>query len=238
MKVSFFGLPGVPRLRPPWVAPDNGLRVASLLDLAGMKASVVQMRAEAKDYVDIDAMLSDGRVDLPSALASARAIYGAQFNPQVTLKALSYFEDGDLPRLPRPLRDRLARAVAVVDLDHLPIVTHRREMEREAASAQRRNARLRAQTHRLVRTAGEGAGTTKRASWPQRIVYVCEGRRRERAEFASRPARFLAYAFARATHEEISASRRYVDDADLREALDVAPPGVIDPRSGPIGISA
>jgi hypothetical protein len=123
VKVSFFGLPGVPRLRPPSVAPDNGLRVASLLDLAGMKASVVQMRAEAKDYVDIDAMLSDGRVDLPSALASASAIYGAQFNPQVTLKALSYFDDGDLPRLPQGLRDRLARAVAAVDLDHLPVVT-------------------------------------------------------------------------------------------------------------------
>ena len=121
VKVSFFGLPAVPRLRPPSVAPDNGLRVASLLDLAGMKASVVQMRAEAKDYVDIDAMLSDGRVDLPSALASARAIYGAQFNPQVTLKALSYFDDGDLPRLPQALRDRLARAVAAVDLDHLPV---------------------------------------------------------------------------------------------------------------------
>ncbi len=121
VKVSFFGLPAVPRLRPPSVAPDNGLRVASLLDLAGMKASVVQMRAEAKDYVDIDAMLSDGRVDLPSALASARAIYGAQFNPQVTLKALSYFDDGDLPRLPQALRDRLARAVAAVDLDHLHV---------------------------------------------------------------------------------------------------------------------
>jgi hypothetical protein len=123
VKASFFGLPGVPRLRPRSVAPDNGLRVASLLDLAGMKASVVQMRAEAKDYVDIDAMLSDGRVDLPWALASARAIYGAQFNPQVTLKALSYFDDGDLPRLPQTSRDRLARAVAAVDLGHLPVVT-------------------------------------------------------------------------------------------------------------------
>lgn len=61
VQVSFFGLPEVPRLRPPSVAPDNGLRVASLIDLAGMKASVVQMRAEAKDYVDIDAILSDGQ---------------------------------------------------------------------------------------------------------------------------------------------------------------------------------
>lgn len=45
------------------------------------------------------------------------------------------------------------------------------------------------------------------------------------------PARFLAYAFARATHGEMKALRAYVDDADLREALDNAPPGVIDPRS-------
>ena len=29
--------------------PRNGLQVASLLDLAGTKASVVQQRAEAKD---------------------------------------------------------------------------------------------------------------------------------------------------------------------------------------------
>jgi hypothetical protein len=122
VQVSFFGLPEVPRLRPPSVAPDNGLRVASLVDLAGMKASVVQMRAEAKDYVDIDALLADGRIDLPTALASARAIYGSQFNPQITLKALCYFDDGDLPRLPQGLKDRLARAVSSVDLDRLPAI--------------------------------------------------------------------------------------------------------------------
>jgi hypothetical protein len=123
VKVSFFGLPGFPRLRPPSIAPDNGLRIASLLDLAGTKASVVQMRAEAKDYLDIDAMLADGRIDLPAALASGRAIYGSQFNPQITLKALSYFDDGDLPRLPLAVRDRLTRAVGAVDLDLLPDVS-------------------------------------------------------------------------------------------------------------------
>jgi hypothetical protein len=45
------------------------------------------------------------------------------------------------------------------------------------------------------------------------------------------PIRFMAYAFARATHEEMKALRAYVDDADFREALDKAPPGIIDPRS-------
>ncbi len=116
-------LPRLPRIQPPLVAPDNGLQIASLLDLVGTKASVVQMRAEAKDYIDIDAMLTDGRIDLPAALASARAIYGAQFNPQITLKALSYFEDGNVKTLPDAMKRRLARAAAAVDLDRLPVFT-------------------------------------------------------------------------------------------------------------------
>jgi hypothetical protein len=81
VRLSFFGVPAIPRLRAPLIAPHNLLRVASLLDIAGTTASVVQQRAEAKDYLDIDAMLIDGRIDLPTALAAAKAIYGAQFNP-------------------------------------------------------------------------------------------------------------------------------------------------------------
>lgn len=42
---DFFGLPGLPRLAMPHISPDNGLQVASLFDLAGTKASVVQQRA-------------------------------------------------------------------------------------------------------------------------------------------------------------------------------------------------
>ena len=66
----FFGLPEIKAIRPPVVAPENGMRVASLLDLAGMKASVVQKRAEAKDHIDIDAILTDCTVDLPLALGA------------------------------------------------------------------------------------------------------------------------------------------------------------------------
>jgi hypothetical protein len=122
VKLSFFGLPSLRRLRLSSIAPDNSLRIASLFDLAGTKASVVQMRAEAKDYIDIDAILVDGRIDLPTMLACALAIYGSQFNAQVTLKALSFFDDGDLRRLPKALRDRLSRAISDVDLDRLPVV--------------------------------------------------------------------------------------------------------------------
>ncbi len=122
VRLSFFGLPGIPHLAPPRVAPDNRLQVASLLDLAGTKASVVQQRAEAKDYRDLDAILRDGGIDLPTALAAAKAIYGTQFNPQITLKALSYFADGDLPRLAKTTKDRLAQAAREVDLDRLPTI--------------------------------------------------------------------------------------------------------------------
>jgi Nucleotidyl transferase AbiEii toxin, Type IV TA system len=122
VKLSFFGVPGLPRLAPPHIAPDIGLRIASLLDLAGTKVNVVQLRAEAKDYRDIDAILRDGRIDLPTALASAQALYGPQFNPQVALKALSFFDEGNLRRLSKATKDHLAKAVREVDLDRLPTI--------------------------------------------------------------------------------------------------------------------
>jgi hypothetical protein len=122
VQVSFFGVPNLRRLSAAVVAEDNGLSVASLLDLAGTKASVVQVRAEAKDYVDIDALISAGKVDLPLALSAAQQIYGPTFNAQITLKALSFFDDGNLRRLPEDMKLRLVAAARDVDLDHLPSI--------------------------------------------------------------------------------------------------------------------
>ena len=122
VKVSFFGVPNIGHLRPPHIAKDNGLKVASLLDLAGTKVSVVQARAEAKDYIDIDALLTLGGIGLPTALAAAQKLYGRAFNPQITLKALSYFDDGNLQDLPESIQRRLVTAAREVDLDHLPAI--------------------------------------------------------------------------------------------------------------------
>jgi hypothetical protein len=47
----------------------------------------------------------------------------------------------------------------------------------------------------------------------------------------SDPCRLMAYAMAHATHEEMRVLRRYVSDEDFRNALDHAPPGIVDPRS-------
>jgi hypothetical protein len=45
------------------------------------------------------------------------------------------------------------------------------------------------------------------------------------------PVRFLTYVMTYATIEELSMVRRYVDLDDFREALEHAPPGIMDERS-------
>ncbi len=120
VKVSFFGLPHLERIRPPLVAEGNRLKIASLLDIAGTKAAVVQQRAQARDYIDIDALITQAGIDLPMHLAAARAAYGPHFAPTPTLKALTYFGDGDLPSLPNDVKDRLMRAASAVDALRLP----------------------------------------------------------------------------------------------------------------------
>lgn len=124
VQLSFFAVPDLRRIEPPRLAGEIDLRVASLIDLAGTKASVIQKRAEARDYIDMGVLISHG-ISLPMALAAARAIHGATFNPQITLKALAYYEDGDLGTLPLPLRHQLQDAVRAVDLDALPTLEAR-----------------------------------------------------------------------------------------------------------------
>ncbi len=85
MKVSFFGALVLGRVGEVSVSDDTGVPVASLLDLAAQKVRVVQVRAERKDYLDL-----------------------------ATLKALSYFDDGDLAELPDVVKRRLVEAASLV----------------------------------------------------------------------------------------------------------------------------
>lgn len=45
------------------------------------------------------------------------------------------------------------------------------------------------------------------------------------------PVRFMAYAMTYAHHSDMRVIRQFVSDDEIREALDAAPPGIIDPRS-------
>ncbi|MYE81104.1 MAG: nucleotidyl transferase AbiEii/AbiGii toxin family protein [Gammaproteobacteria bacterium] len=117
--VSYLGGLDLCSVHEPDRADGAGIFVASLLDLAATKVTTVQARADAKDYLEIDALLGAG-VTLEDALGAAGAVYGGGFNPLLTLKALTYFGEGDLDAVPTVVRDRLATAVASVDPGRLP----------------------------------------------------------------------------------------------------------------------
>lgn len=108
------------RINPPLVAPDNGLKIASLKDLMATKLNTIQHRAECKDYIDIDALIQSG-LALDEGLGCAAAIYGKSFDPASSLRALCSYRDGDLKELPAKIQKHLctsARAVENIPLIH------------------------------------------------------------------------------------------------------------------------
>ena len=112
VKLSFFGL-SLRRVAEPDATDDAVARVASLRDVAGCKMAVLQGRSESKDYLDVYALLAHG-IGLPEMLGAAQAIYGDQFYPLISLKALTWFKDGDLFSLPSKVKETLARAAGEV----------------------------------------------------------------------------------------------------------------------------
>ena len=112
------------RINEPDPCNGNGVRVASSLDLAGCKVGVVQHRAQAKDYLDIAGIIRAG-VDLPTALAAGRAVYGAQFDPAITLRALTSFDERNLGQVDARSRKELLAAASMVKLAELPLLKGR-----------------------------------------------------------------------------------------------------------------
>jgi hypothetical protein len=130
VKLSFFGSLGMKRVHDPDTAEENGIKIASLLDLLASKLKTIQSRAEAKDYRDIVALFDAG-LNLAEGLAAAVAIYGRDFNGALSLKALTFFEDGDLPGLTSVVQKRLREAATSVRLKGLPLVAARPGLSRE-----------------------------------------------------------------------------------------------------------
>src|SRR5438105_13157694 len=154
----------------------------------------------------MDALMTLGKVSLATALAAAAKIYGPSFKPQITLKALSYFDDGNL---------RFGRSNEASPGD-------RGARDRPGSSARHR-------THRSglwPRVVNAIPITPAMLEIARRVIWF------EPPEKAlADPVQFMAYALTYAVHEDMRIIRRYLSDADLREALALSPPGRSDPRS-------
>ena len=125
VKVSFFGTIEFGRVGEPQLTDDGVLLVASLDDLMATKLKVILQRSEAKDYQDIAAMLRSG-VSLTRGLASAREMFRPTFQPSESLRALSFYGDGDLHTLGDGEKRTLVKAVSEVrDLPEVKLVDSR-----------------------------------------------------------------------------------------------------------------
>jgi hypothetical protein len=123
IQLSFFGKLELGQVSAEELAEGVRLKVAALIDLAGMKAAVVTQRAEVRDYLDIHALLTKAKLPLPEMLAAGAIIYGTEFNPLISLKAISYHDDPGLAELPQGVRRDLANAVRKTDPHRLPVLS-------------------------------------------------------------------------------------------------------------------
>lgn len=106
--VSFFGKLSFGRVAEPVLCKDNRLKLASIFDIAVQKVLVLHSRGAAKDYIDLAALIKNG-ISLEQACGGALAL-NPNFNYSISLAALSYFEDGDLVKVPNDIRQTLSRA--------------------------------------------------------------------------------------------------------------------------------
>jgi hypothetical protein len=120
VQVSFFGGLDLGQVAPANHAAGPEIKVASLIDLAGFKVAVVTQRAELRDYIDIHALMTRADLSIGDMLASAKIIYGYEFNPLTALKALAYHEDPSLAELSAEIRNDLVAAVKATDPRRLP----------------------------------------------------------------------------------------------------------------------
>lgn len=121
IKVSFFGNLKLRKVREPLQAEGIELKVASMLDIAATKLGLIQQRPYYRDYFDLYTLLQAG-ISLAEGLSAAQAVYGDSFDSRVSLKALAFFQDGDLHRLSAVIQNRLATEAARIDLSRLPQV--------------------------------------------------------------------------------------------------------------------
>jgi len=133
VKISFFGRLDFGRVGQPQRTTDGVLRAASMEDLMATKLKVILQRSEAKDYQDIAAMVRAG-IRLDTGLAAAEKIFQPTFAPSESLKALVYFEGGDMKRLSQTDRSTLIEAARSVRT--LPAVVIKSELTARETAAE------------------------------------------------------------------------------------------------------
>lgn len=147
VKVSFFGGLNMGRVGVPSQTEDGLVSVASPLDLLATKLKVIMQRAEAKDYLDISQLLRAG-ASLIEGLGAARTMYGPAFAPAECLRALTFFDDGDLATVDEKARQVLRTEAAAASRQYPIPAIHTESKQLSTESTTRRPERERGDLER------------------------------------------------------------------------------------------
>jgi len=71
----------------------QGVHMASIAEIAAMKAFAIGQRGMYRDYVDIYFLLAERHTTIPKILQHAKKKYGGEFNERLFLEQLVYLED-------------------------------------------------------------------------------------------------------------------------------------------------
>ncbi len=122
VKLSFFGNLNFGRVGKPRYTDKRELLLASLDDLLGHKLKVLLQQVELKDYQDIAALIRAG-CRLERGLGAAASLFPNMFPPAEAMRALTYFEGGDLKLLSKNDKATLTHAVSSTGpLETMPII--------------------------------------------------------------------------------------------------------------------
>lgn len=109
VKVSFFGGINFGRVGEPVRTPGHP-PIASPIDLLATKLATITQRIEARDYVDVAALLQSG-LTINEGVAALLALYGPQASGMQSVKTLTWFRDGGLDEtLPAAVKTTLRDA--------------------------------------------------------------------------------------------------------------------------------
>ncbi len=110
VKISFFGGIEFGRVGEP-VRTAGHPPIASAIDLLGTKLATITQRIEARDYVDVAALLQSG-LTINNGVAAMLALYGSQVSGMQSMKTLTWYRDGGLEEaLPEEVKQTLRDAV-------------------------------------------------------------------------------------------------------------------------------
>jgi hypothetical protein len=90
VQITFFQYPF------PWLdkpVDGGGFKLASIKQIAVMKAQTINRRAAFKDYVDLFFIVKDGYMGLAEILSDSKKLFKAEFNQRLFLEQLVYTKD-------------------------------------------------------------------------------------------------------------------------------------------------